>query len=132
MKPLIKHVILVLIILKQSPFLNHQEVRLELKEKVKSSLIKRIADENISDCKLTLIHNNHVPHLISIQGRSEIYRIYNTLFHKRQHYTIIYAKQEYKNSISEVDLVYEIEKEVIDSLYEINRGMFNVIYSKRL
>ena len=64
----IKKVTLLLANFQNSKFLNHPSLQSEINEKVQAALTKRIADENISDCKLTLIHNDHAPNLINFQG----------------------------------------------------------------
>ena len=76
----IKRVTLLLANLKTSKFLCHPSLQSEINEKVQAALTKRIADENISDCKLTLIHNDHVPNLINFQGRIHCKQQYCTLF----------------------------------------------------
>ena len=64
----IKRVTLLLANFHYSKFLNHPSLQSEINEKIQAALTKRIADENISDCKLTLIHNDHAPNLINFQG----------------------------------------------------------------
>ena len=68
----IKRVTLLLANLQKSKFLSHPSLQSEINEKIQAALTKRIADENISDCKLTLIHNDYVPNLINFQGKIEI------------------------------------------------------------
>ena len=65
----IKKVTLLLANLRTSKFLAHPSLQSEINKKIQAALTKRIADENISDCKLTLIHNDHAPNLINFQGR---------------------------------------------------------------
>ena len=64
----IKRVTLLLANLQKSKFLGHPSLQSEVNEKIQAALTKRIADENISDCKLTLIHSDHAPNLINFQG----------------------------------------------------------------
>ena len=63
-----KRIVLLLDRLRQSNFLKHPSLESEINDKVKAALTKRIADENVSDCKLSLIHFDHVPNLIYFQG----------------------------------------------------------------
>ena len=65
----IKRATLLLANLQKSKFLSHPSLQSEINEKIQAALTKRIADENISDCKLTLIHNDHAPNLINFQGQ---------------------------------------------------------------
>ena len=62
-----KRIVLLLDRLQKSKFLQHPSLESEIKEKVKSALMKRIADENVADCKLSLIHFDHAPNLINFQ-----------------------------------------------------------------
>ena len=103
-------------LLRKSKFLYHPLLNTEINDKIKSALTKRIADENVSDCKLSLIHFDHTPNLINFQGSIQSRLWYSS------NYFFLESKQDQRNSFEQVQLVHSIENEAINNLYEANIG----------
>ena len=72
-----ERVVLLIDRLQKSKFLCHPSLKTEIDDKIKAALTKRIADENISDCKLSLIHFDHTPNLINLQGSIQLRFLYS-------------------------------------------------------